>query len=504
MIGTDINGDGDLDLVIHGDSGWLAVYPGEGNAFFRGSHYAGLQPQDVVAGDFDEDGRNDLLAVRQPFGNGASLLLNAGNGSFGPPIQFDFQAPLSQPESVVTGDFVEDGHLDIAVGCLGETGPTSVGIVPGLGNGNFGLQLTVAGGRKVVQLATDDLDGDGHLDLVAVGSSVPAAVQVWLGHGDGSFAPLVSYPIPVAGQGVTIGDLDGLAGPDLVVARADGFLSVLLNDGGGGFDAASSVSTGAGSSAHAIVLADLDEDGALDAVATDGLNSLVHVLSGLGDGGFGAPTSTDIGVARGYHAHAADVDGDGHVDVWVSSDPNAAPSYATLLRGLGDGGFAPPLRLQLPNLGGGLDVADLDGDGTLDLAITAINQVVVAHNRHGPWDNLGFPLVGTAGLPRQIGEGPLVAGTPFSFTLRDARPNAAITHFVGLGTLYAPFKGGTLVPTVDLINSGLTTDTDGTLVLSGTWIPAPSGLQLYLQFWLADPAGPKGLAASNALRMTLP
>jgi len=46
---------------------------------------------------------------------------------------------------------------------------------------------------------------------------------------------------------------------------------------------------------------------------------------------------------------------------------------------------------------------------------------------------------------------------------------------------------------------------DGNLALSSTWPSGlPSGVALYQQYWISDPAGPFGLSASNGVSITTP
>jgi hypothetical protein len=76
---------------------------------------------------------------------------------------------------------------------------------------------------------------------------------------------------------------------------------------------------------------------------------------------------------------------------------------------------------------------------------------------------------------------------------------------IGLSTLHAPFKGGVMVPELDVLITGLVTNGSGSLVLSATWPSGlPSTVTAYYQYWIADPAGPAGFAASNALSGTTP
>ena len=99
-------------------------------------------------------------------------------------------------------------------------------------------------------------------------------------------------------------------------------------------------------------------------------------------------------------------------------------------------------------------------------------------------------------------------GTPatilFCTNSNDARPLTTAFHIVGVSTLYAPLKGGVLVPKLDFINALPHTNAEGELALTGHWISFPSGFTLYFQFWLPDPEGPVGFAASNAISATMP
>jgi len=199
---------------------------------------------------------------------------------------------------------------------------------------------------------------------------------------------------------------------------------------------------------------------------------------------------------------AGDVDHDGVVDLVVGQ------GSLSIFHGEGDGSFTfvEPVTLAVGSTR--VVVADLDGDGWGDLAGSkggdSSSELWVLRNQHGPWNDLGHPLTGTAGLPRQTGEGSLIGGESFKFRLRDAKPLTKAYHVVGIATLNAPFKGGVMVPTINFVNAFPTTNAQGEVTLAGHWIAFPSGLSLYFQFWLPDPAGPAGFAASNAISATMP
>ena len=120
------------------------------------------------------------------------------------------------------------------------------------------------------------------------------------------------------------------------------------------------------------------------------------------------------------------------------------------------------------------------------------------------WSDLGSGLVGMSGIPTLSGTGDLLASSPITLALANAKPFSFAPLVVGVSSITAPFKGGTMVPKPDVVFP-LFTDFFGGTVFGGLW-PAgvPSGFATYFQWWIQDPAGPKGFAASNALAGTTP
>jgi len=117
--------------------------------------------------------------------------------------------------------------------------------------------------------------------------------------------------------------------------------------------------------------------------------------------------------------------------------------------------------------------------------------------------DIGLGKPGVAGIPVASGTGPLTAGSSGSLTLASAAPSSTTNLFFGVGLLAAPFKGGVLGPTNDILITGLPTDGAGGLTLPFGW-PAgiPANTNLFYQFWTSDPAATQDLSASNTVRMT--
>lgn len=123
----------------------------------------------------------------------------------------------------------------------------------------------------------------------------------------------------------------------------------------------------------------------------------------------------------------------------------------------------------------------------------------------GVWTDEGNALAGTFGLPVMLGVGPLTEGSFNPLSLSNAPPSTGTFLLVGFSGLFAPLKGGVLVPSPDIIVAGIPTDGSGGWSLSSPW-PAgvPSGFVIYWQSWFADAGGPVGFAASNGVSSTSP
>lgn len=124
----------------------------------------------------------------------------------------------------------------------------------------------------------------------------------------------------------------------------------------------------------------------------------------------------------------------------------------------------------------------------------------------GLWTVLAPGLAGTAGLvPALSGSGSLVGNDNTTLLVVDALPGASAFLIAGFTTLNASFKGGTLVPAVDVLISGLPVDATGAQQFSFLWpVGVPANVSLFYQYWISDAGGPVGFSASNGLQSTTP
>lgn len=236
---ADVDEDGIADLVIvERNSNTFSVALGNGTAGLgdgtfaaRVSYPTAALPVALVSGDLDADGIVDLAVV----GSGAgAVAVHRGHGSGGCG-DGTFEAGVlyavgSGASAIASGDFDEDGHVDLAVGLNTTAG--GVMVLRGLGAGAFASAVRVEAGTTVVAVAVGDLDGDGIADLVTANrnagtvSLVPGRGSA--GHGDGTFASPLALTVGVAPAGLVQGDfrVDGLA--DLAVIHASGTNALMV------------------------------------------------------------------------------------------------------------------------------------------------------------------------------------------------------------------------------------------------------------------------------------
>jgi hypothetical protein len=319
----------------------------------------GFDASYVAVGDFNRDGKLDLVVCCSVFSfihNKISILLGAGDGTFGPAKTF---AVATHPASVAVGNFNEDGIQDLA---LANETHNSVSILLGNGDATFGPATDFAVGGYAGFVAVGDFNDDGALDL-AVTSGV-GGVSILLGDGTGSFGPAANFPVGDGPFSVVVGDFDEDGILDLAVANANSNnVSILLGVGDGTFGTATDIAVGA--SPTAVAIGDFNGDGAVDLAVTNFHQDrgMVSILLGLGDGTFTAARKFVVGSFPNSLA-VGDFNGDGKLD--LATTPVKGLS---VLLGVGDGTFSAAKKFgRIGPLS--LAAGDFNGDGKPDLAAT--------------------------------------------------------------------------------------------------------------------------------------
>ncbi|MCX6598770.1 MAG: FG-GAP-like repeat-containing protein [Acidobacteria bacterium] len=338
----------------------------------------GNRPFGLASGDFNEDGRLDL-AVPNASSNSVSILLGNSSGGFtaGTAVTGIFGSG-GEPSFVATGDFNQDGNVDFVVSSNSNRGAR---VYQGNGAGSFSslATLDLPTDANPLGLAVADFNGDGNADIAVVDHSVTERLYVFLSPGDGTFAsvpPLFllnsSDPwVPVAADFDNDGRID-LAIPN----RATGIdsISIYRGVGDGTFLAAVNYSTGSGSRPAMAAVGDFDQNGQPDIVTANAGGGSVSVLLNNGGGTFGAPSVFSTGTGAAGVA-VEDFNGDGLVD--IASVNFTAGNVTILINDLSNRGqnFTNQTRYSFPagSSAGYLVTGDFNRDGRPDMALTLSN-----------------------------------------------------------------------------------------------------------------------------------
>jgi len=369
----DLDGDGDLDLVT-ADRGTSSVNgvsvlfnDGTGTFSPAQTYASGSRPLRVYVGEFDGTPFPDLLLLCDLPGSERLVLPGLGDGSFAAGVTTSLPDLTSSPGPWVIGDLDEDGIDDAVI--HDQVGASIFLGVPGGGVLAAGVVTPVLDPYAGVLV---DVDLDGHLDYVASGYEFGAYhLGICRGVGDGSFLPpqivfIGEFLVDMRAADV---DLDGRA--DLVCTTSDAGsgeddLSVYLGTGAGLFS--HWTSWRAGLSPSSLEVADLDQDGWPDIASShDFMEGSLRIHRGIGDGRFSAtvqfPTEEGPNSLR-----VADVDEDGTLDLVVVSNELLGAGSVVVYAGDGSGAFSESVAIPGLATPYGSGVADLNGDGRLDLA----------------------------------------------------------------------------------------------------------------------------------------
>jgi hypothetical protein len=348
----------------------------------------GASPLVAAVGDFNNDGIPDVVTIDNGSPPAVALLLGHGDGTFASPVQVISLG--SSPLTVVVADFNKDGNLDFAY--LGSSSGTGVvGIELGNGAGGFTTGATYTLGNSgapatnsAQALATADINHDGRPDLIALNDN-DETVSVLIGKGDGTFRTPVTSSVTSGPTftplNVTTGDMNGDGRPDLVISGNGpngSYVSVMLGNGNGTFQTpvlASSGYQGPWSYADGVAVGDLNGDGKKDvAVATA---QGATVMLGNGDGTL--QTAVNVMMPSRSYCYAdmvalEDLNHDGKLDMvltFAASEGGGTSDASTVavFLGNGDGTFKPGVGYTTQAWPSSIAIADLNGDGALDLAL---------------------------------------------------------------------------------------------------------------------------------------
>lgn len=218
----DFNRDGRQDLVvISADAGGFVMVQngGAGNFTQLGTLTAiGAKPTDLAMGDLNGDGAADLVLAASAGDNSRVEIWLADNSGATPQLVLSQTIPVSDPAAIDLADINGDGGLDIAVASAGGTVSVIFGtLVGGQPNGQFGTaQSAPSLAQGLNDIAAADFNGDGQLDLAVLNGSL-GSVSILINGGGTTFTPgqtIGGFDTPVVLQ---TGLINGDSVPDLIV-----------------------------------------------------------------------------------------------------------------------------------------------------------------------------------------------------------------------------------------------------------------------------------------------
>ena len=213
------NAHNDISVALGDGRGGFTIAP-------RSPFAVGPSPYPLTIGDINNDGRLDIVsnatatgpnrAQQLPLSRALTLLLNDGQGGF---RRSEIPLRTMTPWSTAMGDFNRDGKQDLVATHHDQSKLT---VLRGDGSGGFhevgGSPFEM--GRNVWRVELADVNRDQRLDVVAAGGD---GVRIMVGDGAGGFRPAPGSPY-VTGAGtwrLAVGDVNQDGKPDIVTSNTD-------------------------------------------------------------------------------------------------------------------------------------------------------------------------------------------------------------------------------------------------------------------------------------------
>src|SRR5262245_34514639 len=336
-----------------------------------------------VVADFNNDGKPDVVS-------GNTIRLGNGDGTFRPPSTVAPSPFIAQG----TGRFRGAGApIDLLLIDPGDflTSVGSVAVALGNGDGTFSPPVKLSAILPGTPVA-GQFTPDGDLDVMVVTTTPTGQSRLALfrGNGDGTFQPAVLTPLARSSNIQDVADLNGDGRSDLVLGVLNSpELNVLLGNGDGTFRAPIGVNSGSNSSTVGDVAVGRlrGPNAPIDLVtANNDFPGSVSILLGKGDGTFQPATRITLNQnASPTSVALADLDGDGRLDIVTTNQFDNArqvPGIDVLL-GNGDGSFQAPRFVATDGIVTDVAAADVNGDRAADVIVTGQNFGVFLNRGDG-------------------------------------------------------------------------------------------------------------------------
>jgi hypothetical protein len=323
LVAGDFNGDGKVDLAYAARGPFITVLLGDGTGAFPNQATTSASGHDLfglAAAQLQGDAHLDIVASDI---DGSEILVFQGDGTGNLNNTQTFASAGAYPESIVLADLEGNGTLDAVVAIFGSgTGnqPSVVQVL--LGDGAGGLQTpgtswAVLDGPQQVAVTTSNMDT--HRDIFSTNVQ-SQAISFLQGNGDGTFQPEVSIPV-YYNSALGVADFNGTGRPQVFVGFASSSPVFVWMDQTGNFQT-TQIQTQLAGHKNCVVV-DLNRDGYPDVIAMASNGTEHSVFLNDRKGGFVEYLFTGpecgAGAASSGKLAAADFDGDGRIDVAFAS-----------------------------------------------------------------------------------------------------------------------------------------------------------------------------------------
>ena len=289
---ADFNNDKFPDLAVTSETdSSVTVLLGNGKGGFKETgnspFFAGSLPNDISINDFNKDGNMDLAFANHEK-KYLTVLLGNGKGNFiaAPGSPFPVEG-IPHTHGIATGDFDKDGRLDLVTDSWGNN---QVEILFGDSLNLFktkGVFFKV-GKRPYQRLRAADINNDGIDDIVTTNTEGNNAT-ILLSNGKGGFYEPPGSPFDCGDDpfGIAIRDINADAKPDLAIINSPGSmgegkgkngLTILLGDGTGKFTMIKGSPFEAGKIPNRIATGDVNGDGVNDIATSDNDSNKIYLF----------------------------------------------------------------------------------------------------------------------------------------------------------------------------------------------------------------------------------